>query len=314
VNSSEDLLERNQRRVGTVVRRKYRLDALLGVGGMGAVFAATHRNGGRMALKVLHPELAKLDDLRNRFLREGYVANLVNHPGIVRILDDDDDDDHGTVFLVMELLVGETLDARWQRFFGRMPPEEVVAWADRVLDVLAVAHAHGVVHRDIKPENLFVTTQGELKVLDFGIARLLDGTSATRTGAVLGTPAYMPPEQASGEPKSVDARSDLWSLGAVMFALLTGSPVHAAKTPSEQMIYAATQGARAIESIAPWVPAALASVVNRALAFEKGKRWATAGEMRERIRGTASGAIATRVDALSATMDDPGLTVAPIKR
>ena len=302
----DETLERSRRRVGTVVRRKYRLDSLLGAGATAAVFAATHRNGRRVALKVLHPELARLDDVRGRFLREGYVANLVEHAGIVRVLDDDDDDDHGTVFLVMELLTGETLEDRRERYGGRMPLQEALAWADRLLDVLAAAHGHGIVHRDIKPENLFATVRGELKVLDFGIARLLDGTSATRTGAVLGTPAFMPPEQAGGRPKDVDARSDLWSVGATLFTLLTGTYVHDGKTSGEQMIYSATQQARRIEGVAPGLPPMIAATINRALAFDKASRWGSAIEMRAALRGGA-GMVGTKGATLSATIDDaPG--------
>ena len=299
----DETVSRCRTRVGTVVRRKYRLDELRGAGATAAVYAATHRNGSRVALKVLHPELARYDDVRGRFLREGYVANLVEHPGIVRVLDDDDDDEYGTVFLVMELLAGETLEARLQRHGGRLPMDEVLAWTDRVLDVLAAAHARGIVHRDVKPENLFVTTSGELKVLDFGIARLLDGTSATKTGAILGTPAFMPPEQASGQPKEVDPRSDLWSVGAMVFSLVTGRFVHEAKTAAHLMIYAATQQARPIEAVAPWIPKSVGSVVNKALAFEKARRWGTAGEMRAALKA-AAGSAGIKGATLAATIDD----------
>src|SRR5690242_671717 len=112
-------------RVGTVVNRKYHLDALLGVGGMATVFAATHRNGSRVAIKMLHPELTLKADLKKRFLREGYVANSIGHPGAVRVLDDDTAED-GAVFLVMELLEGETLAARADRTGGKLPLDEVL--------------------------------------------------------------------------------------------------------------------------------------------------------------------------------------------
>jgi len=148
-----------------------------------------------------------------------------------------------------------------------------------------------------------VPLRSSAKVLDFGIARLLDGTSATRTGAVLGTPAFMPPEQAGGQPRAVDPRSDLWSVGAVMFTLLTDAHVHEARTASEQMIYAATQQARPIETIVPQLPSWVAGTMNRALAFDKERRWTSASEMRAALRG---GAAATGVKAatLAATIDD----------
>jgi serine/threonine protein kinase len=230
---------------------------------------------------MLHPELAKIEEVRARFLREGYVANRVPHSGVVRIIDDDDDEDDATVFLVMELLEGSTLSDRAVSAGGRLPADEVVGRALECLDVLAAAHEHGIVHRDLKPENLFVTSRGELKVLDFGVARLV-GAGATRSGQLLGTPAFMAPEQAGGRIREIDARTDLWSLGAVMFTLLTGRPVHLAANPAEQMIYAATQPAPAIGAIAP-VPAALSNVIDRALAFGREARWASARAMQEAL-------------------------------
>jgi eukaryotic-like serine/threonine-protein kinase len=287
-------LQRIQQRVGTVVRGKYRLERLLGVGGMAAVFEATHRNGNRVALKMLHPEFARYGDVRTRFLREGYVANRVGHPGVTRVIDDDDDDEAGTVFLVLELLIGETLDARAERAGGRLPLVETVLHVDRLLDVLGAAHAQGIVHRDVKPDNVFLTAQGEIKVLDFGIARLLDGTGATRSGQLLGTPAYMSPEQANGRVREVDGRSDLWSVGAVVFTLLTGAPVHEAQTATEHLIYAATQPSRPIESIAPWLVPDVARVINCALAYDRNARWATAAAMQAALRATTTYAAALR--------------------
>ena len=291
---NEDAVQRMHQRVGTLVRSKYRLERLLGVGGMAAVFEATHRNGGRVALKVLHPELARFPDVRTRFLREGYVANRIAHPGVVRIMDDDEDEVEKTVFLVMDLLDGETVEGRRERYGGRLPQVETLDDCDRVLDVLAVAHEQGIIHRDIKPDNLFLTRRGELKVLDFGIARLLDGTGATGSGDLLGTPAYMSPEQANGRIRQVDARSDLWSVGALLFTLLTGSEVHEAATPAEQLIYAATQPARPIESLTPWLEHDVAALVNGALAFDQSARWPSARAMQTALRTTAAFAACLR--------------------
>jgi serine/threonine-protein kinase len=282
----EENIRRIHQRVGTVVLSKYRLERLLGIGGMAAVFEATHRNGNRVALKLLHPELAHIAEVRTRFLREGYVANRIEHPGVVRIVDDDDDEAEQAVVLVCEVGEGETLEARWERFGGRLPLTESLHHADRVLDVLAAAHDQGIVHRDIKPDNLFLTVHGELKVLDFGIARLLDGTGATRSGQLLGTPAFMAPEQANGQTRDVGARSDLWSLGAVLFTLLTGAHVHPAASSAVQMIYAATQVARPVELVASWLPSDVASLVNRALAFDRDARWPDARSMQTALRDT----------------------------
>ena len=278
-----------QQRVGQVLRGKWRLDGLLGVGGMAAVFAATHRNGNRVAIKILHPQIAVDPSIQQRFLREGYVANSVGHDGAVSVLDDDVTDD-GAVFLVMELLEGETLDARATRLGGRLPLNEVVSFADQLLDVLVAAHANGIIHRDIKPENLFITTKGVLKVLDFGIARLLEragSTAATKTGSMLGTPAFMPPEQALGYVKQVDQQSDVWAVGAMMFTLLSGDVVHTGTTVNEQLVSAATKPARSLGVVASTSPPGLVEVVDRALAFDKAQRWPTAASMLQALQAAS---------------------------
>ncbi|MGA2450422.1 MAG: serine/threonine-protein kinase [Polyangiaceae bacterium] len=282
-----DLTDRCRARVGSVIRSKYRLDVFLGAGGMAAVYAATHRNGDRVAIKLLHSEFSKNDTVCGRFLREGYAANRVGHPGAVRVIDDDVDD-VGIPYLVMELLQGETLDARWERApERRLDAREVLDHAERLLDVLSAAHDRGVIHRDIKPDNLFVTTTGDLKVMDFGIARLLEGASGTKTGDVLGTPAFMAPEQAAGRIRDVDGRADVWSVGALMFALLSGRHVHEAKTPHEQLIYAATQPAPSLRTAAPDVHAGVAEVVDVALRFDREVRWPSARLMQQGLRVVA---------------------------
>src|SRR5258706_4140791 len=212
----DDQQRRALSRIGRSLRGKLRLDALLGVGGTAAVYAATHRTGKRFAVKIIHPELMLDAQIRERFFREGYVVNKVEHPGIVQVLDDDTDED-GSLFLVMDLLDGETIDARWERNGRLLEPGEVLSIADQALDVLIAAHDQGIVHRDLKPENLFLTRSGEVKVLDFGIARLLElsgRTLATRARTVMGTPAYMPPEQARGRWDQVDVRVDVFAMGA----------------------------------------------------------------------------------------------------
>lgn len=276
---------RAQHRVGRVLRGKWHLDALLGVGGMAAVYAATHRNGKRAAIKVLHPELSVHGHVRSRFLKEGYVANRVDHPGAVQVLDDDTDDD-GSLYLVMELLDGESLERRQARL-GRLAPDEVLAATDQLLDVLAAAHEKGIVHRDIKPENVFLTRDGVIKVLDFGIARLRElstASSATRTGATMGTPAFMPPEQARGLWDEVDGRSDLWAVGATMFSLVTGRMVHEARTTNEQLLAAMTEPAAPLSTAAPDVPEPVAAVVDHALAYRKEDRFPDARAMQDAVR------------------------------
>ncbi len=277
---------RAQTRVGTVLRGKWRLDVLLGVGGMAAVYAATHRNGTRAALKILHPELSTHAHIRARFFKEGRVANTVGHPGAVKVVDEDEDET-GALFLVMELLDGEHLDARAARSGGKLPADEVLSAADQILDVLAAAHDKGVVHRDLKPENVFLTRDGQIKILDFGIARLRElstASNATRDGTSMGTPSFMPPEQARGLWDEVDARSDLFAVGALMFALLTGKNVHEGRTTNELLLSAMTRPAPPVASLEPGVHAAVAAVVDRALAFEKPRRWPDARAMQNAVR------------------------------
>jgi serine/threonine-protein kinase len=269
--------------VGASICGKYRLERLVGSGGMASVYEAVHRNGHRVAIKMLHRYLSMDGDLRARFLREGYVANKVNHRGAVRVLDDDVAED-GSVFLVMELLEGETLEARCRRYANRLPAQEVCEHALQLLEVLAAAHEKGVVHRDIKPDNLFFTNEGVLKVLDFGIARLEEpagGEAAkTRTGRTMGTPAFMPPEQALGKARHIGPQADLWAAGATMFTLLSGEYVHPAETMQEMLVRSATEHPRSIASVSPEVPAVLAAVIDRALAYERDLRWPDARSMR----------------------------------
>jgi eukaryotic-like serine/threonine-protein kinase len=286
-------IARAKERIGKVLKSKYRLDRVLGVGGMAAVYAATHlRNASRVAVKVLHKEMAADENVRARFLREGYAANSVEHTGTVRILDDDTGED-GSVFLVMELLEGETLDQRWERSGRRLNAREVARLLYKLLDVLAAAHAKGIVHRDIKPDNLFLTREGAMKVLDFGVARIVEApVTSTRPGGIVGTPAFMAPEQVLG--KTVDAQSDLWSAGATAFTLLARSFVHEATTAQEMMVMVGSRVARSLEMVAPDVPSPLARVVDHALMFNKEDRWPDARTMQRAL-----------ADAYQAAFDAP---------
>jgi serine/threonine-protein kinase len=233
-------------------------------------------------VKVLHPELAEIEDIRARFTREGYVANKVDHRGAVTVLDDDVDDEDGSVFLVMELLEGETLEELIVRRGGTLPPDEILPRIKQLLDVLAAAHDKGVVHRDLKPENVFLEREGGgLKVLDFGIARLADGTgrTTTHTGQVIGTPAYMAPEQARGETTRVGPATDLWAVGAIMFRALTGRVVYDAKAPAMSVVLAGTKPPPKIAEVMPSLDPALAAVIDRTLDPVIEERWTSAAAM-----------------------------------
>ena len=276
---------RAQGRVGTVINGKWQVDARIGSGGMATVYAATHRNGSRAALKMLHVQLSRDPPTRARFLREGYVANAVGHPGVVAVLDDGVTED-GAVFLVLELLEGETIDARRLRLGGRLPIDEALDLAEDALDALAAAHEKGIVHRDVKPENVFLTKDGQIKLLDFGLARMKDACSEqTQTGVTIGTPEFMPPEQAAGRRDAVDARSDVWGLGATIFTAITGRYVHDdAQSLHEQLIASATRRSRPIRQLAPHVSPPVSLVIDRALELEMSDRWPSARDMQAALR------------------------------
>jgi serine/threonine protein kinase len=273
-------------RVGKTLNGKWRIDRLIEVGGMSAVYEATHRNGRRVAIKVLQTSFASDREVRRRFLREGYVANKIDHPGAVAIVDDDTAED-GAPFLVMELLDGDSLSRWLSRAGGRLPVLDVLAVAEQLLDVLQVAHDNGIIHRDIKPGNVFVTRTGHAKLLDFGLARIRDGVLSlvpTAAGIVLGTAGYMAPEQARGVPEEVDARADLFSVGAVVLRALSGHPVHQKSTPFNTIIAAMKEPAPPFASAVPGAGALLAATMDRALAFEKEKRWESARAMAQAVR------------------------------
>jgi eukaryotic-like serine/threonine-protein kinase len=276
-------------RVGRVLADTWRLERLVGRGGMASVFAATHvRNGLEVAVKVLHPELTTNLALATRFRREGYAANRVEHPGVVRVLDDGVDGDH--VFFVMDLLRGSSAKQLWEASGRRLPADEVVPLLDAVLDILVTAHDAGVVHRDVKPDNLFLCDDGRVRLLDFGIARVRltagheepgdVGEHLTQTGTMLGTPAFMSPEQALSHWEEVDATSDLFALAASAWLLLTGRLIHEARTVPELLVAAATRHAPPIRSVAPDLSPALAAVLDRALRHDKAERWPDARAMR----------------------------------
>ena len=276
-------------RLGTVVDGRWQLDTVLGVGGMATVFGARHRNGKRVAIKLLHPHLALMPQAVSRFVREGYAANLVEHPGAVSVLDDGTLE--GVPFLVMEYLEGETVDARCDRLEGRMALPDALAVGDAVLAVLEAAHARGMVHRDIKPENLFLTVEGAVKVLDFGVARLAElvgtGESGTQSGSSLGTPAFMPPEQARGHREGIDARTDLWAAGAALFYMISGRFVHDAGSVNELLVRTMTSPARSLSTVSRKTPPAIVAVIDRALSFHSNDRWPSAAAMREALRAAS---------------------------
>jgi serine/threonine-protein kinase len=308
----DDLAIRAAARIGTVLRGKYHLDRVLGIGGMAVVYAATHRNRKQFAVKVLNKELSFHSDTRTRFLREGYVANSVGHPGSVGVLDDDVAED-GAAFLVMDLLDGETVEELWERSRRRLPLDVVLQIGHQLLEVLAAAHLNGIVHRDVKPANVFLTRTGQLKVLDFGIARLRDvaATHATNSGILLGTPAFMAPEQAAANASAIDARTDIWAVGATMYTLASGRLVHEAPNAIQVLMKAAQNPARSLGVVLPETPFKVLHVIDRALAFDKSARWPSAAAMCDAITD-ATQALPHRTQV--SPPHDSLLNAAPVRR
>lgn len=259
---------------------RYELGEVLGRGGMGAVYRARDLVLGRaVAVKVLPGLVSDQDPIRvARFEREARAAAALSHPAVVAVYDAGADDT--SRFIVMELISGRSLQAIL-RDEGRLDPERAVGIAARVADALAAAHAAGIVHRDIKPANVMVAADGSVKVLDFGIARAMDGTALTQTSSVLGTAAYMSPEQAVGKP--ADARSDIYALGCVLYALVAGRPPFTgdgAAAVLHQHVNGAPPSLRAANRR---VSPALDALVMAMLAKAPDERPQSAGEVRDRL-------------------------------
>jgi serine/threonine protein kinase len=291
---------------GTIVGGKWRIEREIGSGGTATVYAASHYAiGNRVALKVLSEDAADNDAARARFLREGELANRVNHDGVIKVIDTGVTDD-GRPFLVMELLEGETLDARRkQNELERLSIEETIGVSLALADILAAAHDAGLVHRDVKPANVFLTTHGSVKLLDFGVAgnqQYDDGSDLT--GAGCGTPLYMAPEQITGG-RPIDARADIYALGATMYRLLSGRHVYEATTLPEYLhkMFAGS-GAERLDDIVLGVDAALADVVERALSIDPDERFVDARSMKAAIQRAIAGA-KHRSESLTMLMVEP---------
>jgi serine/threonine protein kinase len=297
-------------RLGTIVSNRWRLDRVIGRGGMATVYGAVHRNRSRVAIKVVHRGMP--EEAVARFLREGYLNNTVEHPGAVHTLDDGLLDD-GSAFLVMELLEGEDLGTRLERE-GRLPGAEAVRVAIDLLDVLEAAHRAKIVHRDVKPDNIFLLRSGGVKLVDFGIARerTIDApVGATAFGTIMGTPAFMAPEQALGLTDDVDERTDLWAVGATLFVALTGVEIRNRGRTFEETLAFAMQPVPAVRSLEPGLSEPLAAVLDRALAHKRSDRFASAAEMREKLRETERSSVVPIAVSRTGTQILPSRSLTP---
>ncbi len=275
---------------GSAQVSRFKIVERLGAGAMGVVYRARDTLLKRdVALKLIQPKLSEDPGSRSRFLRECQAAAAINHPGIATIYEAGETDE-GWLYLASELIEGVTLKTRIGE--GAIPPDEVIDLGIQLTQALAAAHAAGAVHRDIKPGNLMLTPDGRLKVLDFGLARLTarsrpeddDEETMTQTsaGLVMGTPAYMSPEQASG--MDVDARTDIFATGCVLYEMVSGrSPFKSGSVPAT-LRRVLVEDPPPLESSVDRLPAGLDEVLRRALAKERDERYATAGEMADELK------------------------------
>lgn len=259
---------------------RYELIDVIGRGGMGTVYRAVDPVLGRsVAVKLLAGSAADhVPTSVARFEREARAAAALSHPAIVSVYDAGADD--GTWFIVMELITGRSLEAIL-RADGPFDPARAVGIAAMVADALTAAHAAGIVHRDIKPANIMVAIDGAVKVLDFGIARAVDGTTLTQHATVLGTAAYISPEQALGEP--ADERSDIYALGCVLYAMLAGGPPFTGDSVAAILNQQANVAPRRLRSSHRSVGVELEALVLHMLAKSPGDRPQTATEVRDRL-------------------------------
>jgi serine/threonine protein kinase len=262
------LRERLQAAVGDALQ----VGDVLGTGGFAAVFRARDPFLERdVAIKVLDPSLGLNHELEAQFLHEARIVAGVEHPHIVPLYDAASRD--GLLYLVMRLLPGQSLAGRI-RADGKLPPAEAARLAHEVAMALAAAHERGVVHRDIKPDNILLDASGHATVTDFGISRVTSRPERETAGTTSGTPSYMSPEQAMGEP--VDGRSDTYALGVVLFEMLTGTLPFTGRNVAELMSRVVAAPAPKVSELAPQTPTALAALVDRLLAKEREQRPAAA--------------------------------------
>jgi len=278
---------------GAVLGGAYEVTRLLGEGGMGAVYEAIQlRLNKRVAIKVMARELASNEEALARFRREAEVTSRLGHPHLVNVMDFGTTDS-GEPYLVMEYLDGEDLDHRI-RHLGRLPLGTAVEITRQVASALAAAHDEGIVHRDLKPANVYlVRVKGEadfVKVLDFGISKIkASRTKLTRASAVMGTPEYMSPEQATGLIEEIDHRADQWALGCIAWEMLSGHAPFRADDMAALFYQVINMDPHPLSKLAPGLPAEVEPVLRRALAKQAVDRYPSIKDFARAFEAAATG-------------------------
>ncbi|MBP7559859.1 MAG: serine/threonine protein kinase [Armatimonadetes bacterium] len=276
----------------------------IGRGGMGVVYRARQKSLGRdVAVKVLPEDLAREGQVAARFRTEAQRMAKLGHRGIAQVFMVGEES--GTQYFAMEYLSGGCLEDRLRQ--GPLPLDAAVQIAAQVAEALDYAHERGVVHRDIKPANIMFSEQGQPVVTDFGIAKALDDSRLTATGMALGTPHYMAPEQAKGNP--VDGRADLYALGAVLYEMVCGRPPFQGDSPLSVVMKQISEPPLSPRAVAPTVPSWLESIILRALEKEPTHRFARAGDMAKALRSGAAVPVPTLTQAVAPPPGGPGETV-----
>ncbi|HWN74092.1 MAG TPA: protein kinase [Candidatus Udaeobacter sp.] len=287
-NSAIPAVSQRQLEPGAILGGRYQIIALLGEGGMGAVYKAHDIELERLvALKVIRPELTTNPDILRRFKQELILARQVTHRNVIRIFDLGQAD--GFKFITMEYLEGEDLRAVLKKK-GKLPPDETARILLQICRALEVAHGEGVIHRDLKPQNIMLDANGRAYVMDFGIARSAYLPGMTQTGALIGTPEYMSPEQGKGE--KLDERSDIFSLGVIFYELVTGQSPFYSETPLATLWKRMQEKAKPLCEVDPAIPKPLSDIVGKAMEIDPGDRFASAGEMAQQLEiwlGPAAG-------------------------
>jgi serine/threonine protein kinase len=261
--------------IGKSIGNRYQIEEVLGSGGMSTVFKATDPNLKRVvAVKIIHPHMSMDADFVRRFEEEAASVAQLRQPNIVQVHDFNHDGD--SYYMVLEFVPGESLAERLTRV-GRMSNQEVVHYAGQICEAVDYAHQRGLIHRDLKPANVMLDVHGDAILMDFGIAKIVGGTRHTATGAVIGTAMYMAPEQIKGV--EVDRRSDIYSLGVMLFEMVSGRPPFQADSAMTLMMMHVNDPVPDLRQLRPDLPAGLVQVIEKALSKDPNQRYQTAGEM-----------------------------------